>query len=132
MQFQGIRGIVYVDDLGDSPAEVNLYSKVCTISKKHWRKLPFESKLFILLHEDAHACGIYSESAADAHAFQRFASAGYSLKKAVHALTKVLTNKTWEHKLRQYEQLSRSYQWNCQHNNVCKPVPINPPSPYHD
>ncbi len=89
----GLSKIVFVDTLGGrTPACVNRVTGVMFVDRNWWNKLPVEHRLFILLHEYAHAkLNTTDEFKADALAFKIYADMGYSLTESIKSLTRVLS-----------------------------------------
>ncbi len=105
--------IVFVNTLGGStPAKVNRVTGVMMIDAGWWKKLPTEHRLFILLHEYAHAIlNTTDEYEADAYAFKLYTDLGYSLTESVKALTRVLSYNGYsknEHIGRTLAQINRA------------------------
>lgn len=108
-QAKGITKINYVADLGKSPARVNRYTGECWINLKIWNQLPFEQRLFVLLHENAHvALCTTNELEADSLAFAQYAERGHKLTEAILSLTRILNFSNSEHYLRANVQLERA------------------------
>lgn len=106
---RGITKVYFVEDLGNTPAKCLRSTGECWVSLKHWRKLKFEHKVFILLHENEHILQDTSdELAVDREAHKKYMQMGYSLKQSIEALTKVLTYTTKEHDKRTVEQMIRA------------------------
>lgn len=118
---KGIKQIVWVDDLGDTPAKVNRRTGVMFASRKHLSAMPKEFVVFIFLHEKAHVeLQTTNEYQADAQAFKEYADLGYSLKMSVKALTQVLNDKNLEHNYRMYQQLQRAKKYDAVNNGNTK------------
>ena len=78
---KGIKEIVWIDDLGDTPAKVNRRTGVMYASRKHLSAMPKEFVVFIFLHEKAHVeLQTTNEYQADAQAFKEYAD--YDFTKA--------------------------------------------------
>lgn len=109
MPAKGITAIIWVDDLGGTPAKVNRDTGEMYCSRKQMAAMPHEYRLFIMLHEMAHVVlQTEDEEAADAWAFKKYADMGYSLKAVVKALTRVLNDQKPEHAQRMNLQLQRA------------------------
>ncbi len=84
--------IVFVGNLGGTPACVNRQTGIMYIDRNWWKRLPFEHRLFILLHEYAHAVlNTRSEFEADKLAYKLYLNMGYSITKGIQSLTRVLS-----------------------------------------
>lgn len=119
----GITDIIFVDNLGDTPATVNRRNGILFVSKKFWNQLKPEHRLFILLHEMAHVhLQTDNEFKVDEWAFKEYAKRGHSLKESVYALSKVLSGKNPEHYWRVYQQLERAKAYDRKHNG--NPIPM--------
>ncbi|MGZ3999149.1 MAG: hypothetical protein ACXVIY_00900 [Mucilaginibacter sp.] len=104
-----ITDIVKVEDLVTTPAKVNRRTGVMYISLAHFRQMPYEHCLFVMLHEKGHVVQqTTDEVAADTWAFNEYAKMGYSLNESVKALTRVLDDQNPEHYWRMYLQLERA------------------------
>lgn len=77
-----------------SPASCRIYSDgtaMLRIGRDMFEKYPFESRMFILLHELGHAVlNTGNEFEADKFAIREYAKAGYDLSKAIEAHTRIL------------------------------------------
>jgi hypothetical protein len=109
----GISDVIYLPDFNSigsqSPAIVNRETGQLYINRSVWQSIPFESRLFILLHEAGHASlQTRSEHEADAYAFQAYAQLGYPLSKSVLALSRVLKFNKPEDIQRLENQLGRA------------------------
>lgn len=67
-------------------AELDPTTGTVYIDRHAMKKLPVAQRIFILLHEDAHARGVINEFAADAAALHRFLEEGHKVADAVKAL----------------------------------------------
>lgn len=106
---RGIKKVYFVNDLGNTPAKCLRSTGECWISLKHWNKLPFEYKAFILLHENEHILQDTSnELKVDAAAHKKYLRMGYSITQSILALTKVLSYTSPEHLQRTKEQMIRA------------------------
>lgn len=106
---RGITKVYFVNDLGGTPAKCLRSTGECWISLKDWRVLPFEHKVFILLHENYHIkLNSSNELEVDAAAHKEYMRRGYSLTESVKALTRVLSYTTPEHMERTKAQMIRS------------------------
>ena len=113
----GLTSIIFVDEMR-GPASVNRHTGVCYINKKIWDKADKETRLFILLHENAHiALQTTNEFEADKKAFEDYSSMGYSLKKAVKSLTSLLRNENKEHRQRALALLLHASRYDKEKNN---------------
>lgn len=109
----GITEVIYLPDFNaigsQSPAIVNRETGQLYLNQSVWRSIPFESRLFILLHEAGHVTlQTRSEHEADAYAFKAYSSLGYPLSKSVMALSQVLKFNKPEDIERLENQLSRA------------------------
>lgn len=112
----GITEIIYVDDLGTTPATVNRRTGTLYISKRIWKHLKPEHKFFIMLHEMGHVVlQSTDEKAVDEWAFYEYAKRGYSLEQSVYALSKLLNGRNREHGERVYLQLQRAKEYDYSH-----------------
>lgn len=106
---RGIRKVYFVEDLGGTPAKCLRSTGEMWIALKWWRKLPFEHKVFIILHENAHiVLNSSDEKEVDAYAHAQYLRMGYSITKSIEALTKVLSYSTEEHFDRTRAQFARA------------------------
>lgn len=106
---RGITRVYFVNDLGNTPARCLRSTGECWISLKHWKKLPFEHKVFILLHENEHILqNTSNELKVDAAAHKKYLRMGYSITQSILALTTVLSYTTEEHLVRTREQMVRA------------------------
>lgn len=109
---KGERGIIkvyFVEDLGRTPACCLRSTGEMWISLKHWRKMTFEAKVFVILHENAHiVLNSSNEKLVDAYAHNQYMRMGYSLTESIKALTKVLSYTTEEHNERTINQARRA------------------------
>lgn len=106
---RGITKVYFVEDLGRTPACCLRSTGECWVSLKHWRTLPLEHKIFILLHENEHiVLDSSDELAVDAGAHKKYMAMGYSLTESIKALTRVLSYTTNEHHARTREQMVRA------------------------
>ncbi len=115
---RGITEVYYVTSgLGKSPAATNRKTGALYINIPYWEHLPFEHKLYVLLHEEGHIVHDTSdEFLADKYAFEQYVKMGYSLTEAVYALSKVLTLTTDEHIERIERQLNRALIFDFENN----------------
>lgn len=113
----GLTSIVFVDEMR-GPASVNRHTGVCYVNKKIWDKADKETRLFILLHENAHiTLQTTNEFEADKKAFEDYSSLGYSLKKAVKSLTSLLKDENKEHRERALALLLHASRYDQENNN---------------
>lgn len=113
----GITSIEFVNDLGSTPARVNRITGEAYLNAQMWPNLTFEQRVFILLHEHAHAeLNTTSEFEADARAFELYTQNGLSLKAAVGALSQVLPFSNKEQLQRLYAQYNRARLYDLHHN----------------
>lgn len=106
---RGIKKVYFVEDLGTTPAKCLRSTGECWIALKWWRKLPFEHKVFILLHENAHlALNSSNELLVDEYAHKQYMRMGFSLTESVKALTQVLSYNNEQHLERTKEQAVRA------------------------
>lgn len=121
MRAAGITQIIKVPNLGNTPARVNRRTGVMEISVKHFKEMPMEHRLFVMLHEKAHVeLQTTDENLADAQAFKEYADLGYSLRESVKALTRVLNQNNPDHYWRMYQQLKRAEQYDIKNNDNLK------------
>lgn len=122
---QGITKVYFVESLGGTPARCLRSTGECWISLKDWNKLPYEHKVFILLHENEHIVQNTSdELKVDAAAHKKYMRMGFSLTSSITALTKVLSYTMPEHYARTREQMIRAtvYDITVNKNNKLKNV----------
>lgn len=106
---RGITKVYFVEDLGGTPAKCLRSTGEMWIALKWWRKLPFEHKVFIILHENAHVVlNSSDEKLVDAYAHKQYLRMGYSITESIKALTKVLSYTTEEHFDRTRAQFARA------------------------
>lgn len=106
---RGITKVYFVKDLGGTPARCLRSTGECWISLKDWKKSPYEHKVFILLHENAHIfLDTSDELKVDALAHKQYLAMGFSLTSSITALTKVLSYSMPEHLTRTREQMVRA------------------------
>lgn len=119
---RGITEVYYVNGgLGKTPAATNRKTGVLYLNLPYWKNLPYEHKLFVLLHELGHIVHDTSnEFLADSYAFEQYAKLGYSLTESVYALSKVLTLTTDEHFERIEEALHRALKYDALNNKNLK------------
>jgi len=113
--------IVFVDDLGTTPAKVHRPTGTIYWSRKY-NYLPMAQKVFIIMHEIGHyKLQTKNEFEADNYAFNRVAGKfPESLKNSVYAMTDVFNFSTTEQKQRVIEQLKRAFMFDYKHNNNLK------------
>lgn len=122
---KGITAIYYMPDLGETPASVNRKTGEILINQRMWNAMPFEHRVFVLLHEWAHIkCQTSNEFRADEVAFKEYIKHGFSLKASVKALFSLLNFSNPEHLPRLHAQYKRA----CLHdllvngNQKAKPI----------
>lgn len=116
---KGITDIFYVrGGLGKSPAATNRKTGVVYINIPYWEKLPYEHRLFVMLHELGHIVHDTSdEFLADSFAFEQYAKLGYSLTESVYALSQVLSKTTPEQFERIETALHRALKYDAKENH---------------
>lgn len=106
---RGITKVYFVKSLGGTPARCLRSTGECWISLDDWKKLSYEQKVFILLHENEHIVQNTSdEIAVDREAHKKYIRMGLSLKKSVRCLTDVLSYEMPEHFTRTRNQMIRA------------------------
>ena len=106
---RGIKKVYFVEDLGKTPARCLRSTGECWVALKWWRTLPFEHKIFILLHENAHiVLNSSDEKLVDAYAHKQYMDMGFSLTESIYALSKVLSFSSGEHTERLQNQMVRA------------------------
>ncbi|MEA5404499.1 hypothetical protein VB776_16320 [Arcicella sp. DC2W] len=94
---KGIKQIVVIDDIPDTPACVYPATGIMEISAKHFENMPPEYRFFILLHEYFHVIADTKiEELADYYAFQEYAKRGYSLKALINCISDILNLSLFE------------------------------------
>lgn len=118
-----INRVIFVRDLGETPAMVGRASGTVYISGPWWNLLPKEQRLFILLHELGHLkLRTSNEKLVDAWAHREYLKRGYSLTQSIYALSRILNFRNPEHLERLENQYNRAYQYD-------KHVNKNPKTP---
>jgi hypothetical protein len=121
MRAKGVTNVIWVHDLGNTPAMCDRNTGEMFCSIKHFQRMPLEQRLFVMLHEKAHLeHDTNSEDVADAQAFKEYAALGYSLTASVKALTQVLNDRNPEHLRRMINQLNRAKQYDLIKNGNTK------------
>ena len=104
--------LVKVSTLGGSPAKIRIYpnnTATLFVAQDIWQELPVESRLFVILHELGHfVLKTGDEVKVDRWAFKQYVKTGRSLKKAVHALSRVLKHHNPDHSDRIKRQFYRA------------------------
>lgn len=114
---RGITKVYFVKSLGQTPARCLRSTGECWIALSKWRLLPFEHKVFILLHENEHILQNTSdELAVDREAHKKYMKLGYSLTESIKALTRVLSFSMPEHDQRLKAQMIRATIYDIQVN----------------
>lgn len=118
MYAKGITSISLCPDLGKTPAIVNRKTGAMFINQKVWKNIPFNERMFIILHEMGHiVLNTTNEFAADDFAFKQYAKMGLSLKDSVDAMAQVLSYANPEHYNRTVVQLQRALDYDHKVNN---------------
>jgi hypothetical protein len=118
---KGITSISLCPDLGKTPAIVNRKTGAMFINKKVWSKIPFNERMFIILHELGHIVkNTKNEFEADQYAFEQYAKLGLSLKDSVDAMAQVLSYSNPQHYDRTVLQLKRALEYDHKVNNQPK------------
>ena len=121
MLAKGITSISLCPDLGNTPAIVNRKTGAMFINQKVWKKIPFNERMFIILHELGHiVLNTKNEFAADQFAFEQYANLGLSLKDSVDAMAQVLSYANPQHYDRTVVQLNRALAYDHKVNNQPK------------
>ncbi len=90
--------VVYVEDMGNTPASINWKTSDLYLNKNVFTKLENDYKLFVLFHEYGHYyLKTKNEFKADKFAFQQLVQLGFPLKKMILALSSVLSGKSRQH-----------------------------------
>ena len=109
---QPFKGIKFTEEIGESPAAVNLRSGILYINPYVFFSYPPEWRRFILLHEKGHyVLQTFDEQKADAYAFHHYQKEGRTLKDAVLSLKKVLDKDRPDHADRIKVQLEKALWW---------------------
>jgi hypothetical protein len=126
MLAKGITSISLCPDLGNTPAIVNRKTGAMFINQKKWKNIPFNERMFIILHELGHIVkNTKNEFEADQFAFQEYAKLGLSLKDSVDAMAKVLSYANPQHYDRTVVQLNRALDYDHKVNHQpLKQVPM--------
>ena len=116
---KGIKEIIILDEIPDTPACVYRESGIMEISAKHFLAMPAEYRFFILLHEYFHVeADTVVEEYADQLAFIEYAKRGYSLKAVINCLTDILNLSLFEdHRKRAVRLLVLAINFDKQHKN---------------
>lgn len=110
--------VQYKEGMGDNPASVRRSTGELFLNHSLFFNMPFESRIWILLHELAHLKrDTANEHIADEQAFEWYVSRGYSLRRGVLALTKIMNNCNAEHRQRAKNQLIRCLRYDWEHNH---------------
>jgi hypothetical protein len=106
---RGITSIVWVDDLGASPAMVDPKTGIMYANAAMLKNMKPEHIKFIFWHEEGHlALQTSDELAVDDYAFKKYAKAKLPLSESVKVLCQVLHEDNPGHYYRMYEALERA------------------------
>jgi hypothetical protein len=90
--------VTWYENMGKSPAKVNLKTGEIGLNANVWPKLGSNEKKFVAYHELGHyKLQTFSESSADSFAIRKMAKEGLPMEKAITAMTKVLDEKNESH-----------------------------------
>lgn len=107
----------YVDDLGKTPASVNVRTGDLYINTPVFNKLKPLQKQFVLWHEHGHfSLKTRNEFEADNYAFEKMVNKNVSLKELVYSLSDVLSGENKQHYDRLIEQFNRAKKYDMDNN----------------
>lgn len=111
--------ITLVNNLGKTPASVNVKTGDLYINVPVYKKLTPVQKKFVLWHEHGHYhLKTRNEFEADKYAFENVVKQGVSLKELIYSLSEVLSGDSSEHLDRVYKQYYRAKEYDMKNNNT--------------
>ncbi|MEM7036282.1 MAG: hypothetical protein AAF570_04820 [Bacteroidota bacterium] len=117
MHPKGITAVHFLNDLGSTPAMVNMRTGALLLNKRMWDKMPPEQRFFVVLHELGHLRNqSRDEFDADAWAFNEYARRGYPLSASIYALSRNLSFNRPDHLKRVNAQWQRAALFDYQEN----------------
>lgn len=117
---KGVSGVVFSNEIGETPANCNLKTRIIKLNPDYWKILNDEQRFYVLEHEAGHInLQSHSEFDADQYASTQYLKSGRSPKQSVFAISKVLPLTNYEQRKRLEMQLERAseYDYSINKNN---------------
>lgn len=108
----GVKAVIFSDEIGDTPANANLRTRIIKLNPEYWKLLNDDQKAYIIEHEAGHInLQTHNEFEADDYASMRYFAAKRSPKQSVFAISKVLPLTNEEQRRRLNLQLQRAVKY---------------------
>lgn len=125
---KGVADVVFSDEIGETPANCNLKTRIIKLNPEYWKKLNDDQRFYVIAHEAGHInLQTRSEFEADQYASKLYLESGRSPKQSVFSISKVLPLKNYEQRKRLEYQLERASEYDYQinkNNNALKILKI--------
>ncbi|MDO9187128.1 MAG: hypothetical protein Q7W13_14030 [Bacteroidia bacterium] len=125
---KGIADVVFSDEIGETPANCNLKTRIIKLNPEYWKKLNDDQRFYVIAHEAGHInLQTRSEFEADQYASKLYLESGRSPKESVFSISKVLPLNNYEQRKRLEYQLERASEYDYQinkNNNALKILKI--------
>jgi hypothetical protein len=115
---KGVADVIYSDEIGDTPANCNLKTRIIKVNPEYWKTFDDDRKFYVIYHEAGHInLQTHNELEADEYASDMYLKSGRSPKKSVYAISKVLPLTNYEQRKRLENQLERASEYDYEINN---------------
>lgn len=125
---KGVADIVFSDEIGETPANCNLKTRIIKLNPEYWKELNDDQRFYVIAHEAGHInLQTRSEFEADQYASKLYLESGRSPKQSVFSISKVLPLNNYEQRKRLEYQLERASEYDYQinkNNNALKILKI--------
>lgn len=125
---KGVADVVFSDEIGETPANCNLKTRIIKLNPEYWKKLNDDQRFYVIAHEAGHInLQTRSEFEADQYASKLYLESGRSPKQSVFSISKVLPLNNYEQRKRLEYQLERASEYDYQinkNNNALKILKI--------
>ena len=115
---KGVAKVVFSDEIGETPANCNLRTRIIKVNPLYWKKLNNDQRFYVIAHEAGHInLQTHSEFEADQYASELYLESGRSPKQSVFAISKVLPLENYDQRKRLELQLERAAEYDYGINN---------------
>lgn len=114
---KGVADVVFSDEIGETPANCNLKTRIIKLNPEYWKKLNDDQRFYVIAHEAGHInLQTRSEFEADQYASKLYLESGRSPKQSVFSISKVLPLNNYEQRKRLEYQLERASEYDYEIN----------------